>query len=401
MNARHHILDYVRVMGLDRRDAEAERVKAAVPAAGTSGEDYSDLDGFAGLDELRTAIERRLLPERMGAVRVPFRTAVPFQGDAATGYWVSETGPKPVGRFSATGVALPSRKVEALAAVTKDLLRSPSPDADAAILRILRNAVVRRVNATFASSDAAVDGEAPAGIGAGATGAGDPAQIVAGLEAVVEAADTADTDLTAAEWVLSPAHAVEIAAAIGTDRLGLRGGELFGAPPIRTRPPKPSTWWTRPGSPSPWVRWRSRWPATLPSKWTTIRSTGARARPPRTWSACSRRTAWRSWWACSSTGRPWPAPCSPWVRSPDDDEGTTRLCAGQGGGPVRQEGYGSDPDLRDPVDIHAISDLLFDELGVVVEREVADRLRARYEVESEQIREMFDSQIEAWDSDDE
>jgi hypothetical protein len=230
MQQRHHILDFVRVMGLDRRDAEAERVKAAVPAAGTSGEDYSDLDGFAGLDELRTAIERRLLPERMGAVRVPFRTAVPFQGDAATGYWVSETGPKPVGRFSATGVALPSRKVEALAAVTKDLLRSPSPDADAAILRILRNAVVRRVNATFASSDAAVDGEAPAGIGAGATGAGDPAQIVAGLEAVVEAADTADTDLTAAEWILSPAHAVEIAAAIGTDRLGLRGGELFGAP---------------------------------------------------------------------------------------------------------------------------------------------------------------------------
>jgi hypothetical protein len=66
---------------------------------------------------------------------------------------------------------------------------------------------------------------------------------------------------------------------------------------------------------------------------------------------------------------------------------------------VFQGGYGDGPDLEDAVDRAAFVPLLADELAVAIEREVASRLRARYKVEADEIREMFDSQIEAWGED--
>ena len=57
------------------------------------------------------------------------------------------------------------------------------------------------------------------------------------------------------------------------------------------------------------------------------------------------------------------------------------------------EGYGSYPDLRDPVDVHALADLLHEELGRIVEREVRDRLQARLQVQNEQEVEQLRSEL--------
>ena len=224
-----HLKQYLRALAQMGPDDERELVfKAASPAASSANPDHEELVAFAGFREFRTEIERRLIPLQMGAVRLPFHIKAPMVDGRPEGYWVPEGGAKPVGRFSATSIALPPRKVEALTVVTKRLLQTP--EGGDAVLRMLRNAVVGGVNATFSSSSASVAGTSPAGIGAGATPVPESGEVVPDLEALVGAADDADVTLEEAEWIMSPARAVSIAGTIGSDTLGLGGGTLFGRP---------------------------------------------------------------------------------------------------------------------------------------------------------------------------
>ena len=224
-----HLKEYLQALAQMGPAEERERIhKAVSPAASTGNEDHEELAGFAGFREFRTEIERRLIPLQMGAVRLPFHIKSPMVDARPEGYWVPEGGAKPVGRFSATSITLPPRKVESLTVVTKRLLQTP--EGGDVVLRMLGNAVVQTVNGTFASSSAAVAGTSPAGIGAGATGVAETMDVVADLEALVEAADDADVILEEAEWVMSPGRAVGIAGTIGSDTLGLGGGTLFGRP---------------------------------------------------------------------------------------------------------------------------------------------------------------------------
>jgi hypothetical protein len=238
--ARPHLLAYLRAISAPHPNPETERIlqhKDAIGAGHTGSEDFSPLVGFRGVDALVTMIERQMLPARIvGAARVAFNTPTPFQvNPAATAGWRAEGTGTAVTPWSAAAVNLPPRTVAALSVVSRELLRHGSPQNEAAVFRLLSSAVAGRVNQTLLSDDAAVPGESPAGLGDFASAVAEGADIAETLQALVDAADTADTDLTAAVFLLSPARAAEAAAALGTDSVGLRGGELLGAPALTDR----------------------------------------------------------------------------------------------------------------------------------------------------------------------
>jgi hypothetical protein len=225
-------LQYLAAAGLDRLglDFPDFHTRAAVSPAVTTDAAYEALDGLA---EFRTFLARKLLPSRIEAIaRVPFNVPVPFQDGVASAYWRGEGQPRPITAFSADAVKLPPRQVDAVSVVTEELLERAGRGTDGAITRILASAAAARVNATFLSADAAVSGVSPAGIAVGAGGITATSSLAADLSAVVKEADDDDVDLSRAVWILSPAKAVAAAAALGTDKLGLRGGELLGAPAL-------------------------------------------------------------------------------------------------------------------------------------------------------------------------
>lgn len=95
---------------------------------------------------------------------VPENVTIKGQDGAATAYWVGEGKAIPVTSMDFMDVTLTSLEVDALAAITKRLIRESSPDAEMLVRDGLVEAARQKVDTTFLSTAAAVPGVSPAGI---------------------------------------------------------------------------------------------------------------------------------------------------------------------------------------------------------------------------------------------
>ena len=124
------------------------------------------------------AADRQAVLPRLGAVRVPTTNAVgAAQTAGATGYWVGESGPKPLSPLGFAALSLTPDKIAADLAATAELLRI----ANARILELIEKASVKAVTETW---DTALLDPANAGI-AGVK----PASLTNGLVAITPAGD--------------------------------------------------------------------------------------------------------------------------------------------------------------------------------------------------------------------
>ncbi len=114
---------------------------------------------FLGLLRPNTIIGR--IP---GLRKVPFNIAVPVETASGTAAWVGEAAAKPVTSLTLTSVTLRWAKAAAIVAITKELARFSSPDAEL----VVRNSMVKTLtafyDAAFVGSAAEVTNIAPAGI---------------------------------------------------------------------------------------------------------------------------------------------------------------------------------------------------------------------------------------------
>jgi len=95
---------------------------------------------------------------------VPENVTIKGQDGAATAYWVGEGKAIPVSSMDFMDVTLTSLEIDALASITKKLLRESSPAAEMLVRDGLVNAARQKIDTTFLSTAAAVSGVSPAGI---------------------------------------------------------------------------------------------------------------------------------------------------------------------------------------------------------------------------------------------
>jgi HK97 family phage major capsid protein len=119
--------------------------------------------------------------------RIPFDTPVLIQDTGGTGYWVGEGKAKPLTSWTTSRTTMTPLKVATIAAVTEEMLRRASLDADVWIRDELARAVAARIDQTFIDPTAA----AVAGVS--------PASITNGVTAIISSGNDADAiraDLT-------------------------------------------------------------------------------------------------------------------------------------------------------------------------------------------------------------
>jgi len=114
---------------------------------------------FRGIYRPQTIIGR--IP---GLRRVPFNIAVPIETASGTAQWVGEGAPKPVTKLTLTSVTLRWAKAAAIVAITDELARHSTPDAEMVVRDSMVQTLVRFFDAYFVGAAAEVSNVAPAGI---------------------------------------------------------------------------------------------------------------------------------------------------------------------------------------------------------------------------------------------
>ena len=100
--------------------------------------------------------------------RVPFNIATPTETSGGSqAQWVGEGISKPVGAFVFSTTTLESFKATLIIVISQALARHSTPSAEATVSRILTNSTAAFIDSEFLSSDAAIAGTSPGGIGAG------------------------------------------------------------------------------------------------------------------------------------------------------------------------------------------------------------------------------------------
>jgi HK97 family phage major capsid protein len=159
-------------------DTFAHFTKAAVPAAnsgnaGWAGNLITDGGAFADFVEFlrpQTIIGKFGMGNIPALRRIPFDTPVLIQSTGGTGYWVGEGKAKPLTSWTTSRTTMTPLKVATIAAVTEEMLRRSSVDADIWIRDELARAVASRIDLTFIDpTAAAVAGVSPASITNGVT----------------------------------------------------------------------------------------------------------------------------------------------------------------------------------------------------------------------------------------
>lgn len=187
-----------KVKGLARLDGETPReiarqlygeesdvyghfTKAAVPAANSGNPGWAGnliTDGGAFSDFVEFLRPQTIIGKfgtgNIPALRsLPFDTPVLIQNTGGTGYWVGEGKAKPLTSWTTSRTTMTPLKVATIAAVTEEMLRRSSVDADLWIRDELARAVAARIDQTFIDpTAAAVAGVSPASITNGVTGIG-------------------------------------------------------------------------------------------------------------------------------------------------------------------------------------------------------------------------------------
>ncbi|APZ53129.1 phage major capsid protein [Salipiger abyssi] len=153
-------------------------VKAAVGAANAgsapwAGNLITDGGAFADFVEFlrpMTILGKFGTGNIPGLRRIPFDVPILVQETGGTGYWVGEGKAKPLTSWTTSRTKLEPLKVATIAAVTEEMLRRSSVDADMWIRDELASAVSARIDTTFIDpAAAAVAGVAPASLTNGVT----------------------------------------------------------------------------------------------------------------------------------------------------------------------------------------------------------------------------------------
>lgn len=172
---------------------------------------------------------------------IPENVTIKGQDGAATAYWVGEGKAIPVTSMDFSDVTLTSLEIDALAAITKKLLRESSPAAEMLVRDGLVQAVRQKIDTTFLSTAAAVTGVSPAGIleglSAGSASGYDADALRADVASLYAGFITAKnaTDLY---WVMGPSLAKQVSLmrnALGQREfpdLSQKGGTLEGDPVV-------------------------------------------------------------------------------------------------------------------------------------------------------------------------
>ncbi|MCG5477471.1 MAG: phage major capsid protein [Ensifer alkalisoli] len=167
-----------------------------------------------------------------GIRRVPLRTRLLTAASGVSSYWVQEGRPKPVSKMAFTSGSLASLKIASLSVITEELAASDDVAAEGTIRRDMLRSMVEVLDQTLldpANSGSA--GVSPASITNGVTPISAGTDPAADLRLLVEGFQG---DLESATFIMTPSVAASLASA---DRpgIGLRGGELLGAPAVASR----------------------------------------------------------------------------------------------------------------------------------------------------------------------
>lgn len=208
----------------------------------------ADAPGLAtpGVAEFVGLVNARAVLGRLGrARRVPLVDGVALAVSGASFDWIPEGGPTPVGRTAWQKTSLPARRAGGVIALTRELLTTVSPDAEAAVQRQIVDGLVAFLDRAFLDPDyTATPGLRPASLTASAIANG---ALVppSGEDADAARADLANLVGTAArEWgtldgavlIMSDAQAAALAFLLNPaggaafPGLGAAGGELAGVP---------------------------------------------------------------------------------------------------------------------------------------------------------------------------
>ena len=169
-----------------------------------------------------------------GLRRLPFRSSALLKISGVGAAWVS--GGKPIPCFSSEFEPLDLRPLElgSMIVATSDFIEfaGRNDTAAQALADDLRGAVVEKLDATFAGSDAAVAGESPAGLASVATTVSSSgstvAQIANDITAMLAVVTGAGLSLRTAAWVMS--H--EAAAFLRLVKIADASGESLAGRPI-------------------------------------------------------------------------------------------------------------------------------------------------------------------------
>lgn len=192
--------------------------------------DSGDFGSPAATEFFSIAREQSLLGRIPGLRRVPFEVRMLAATSGATGYWVAEGAELPMSALSLYGSSLPRRRVGSLIVQTMEAIRAAGSVAEAGVQRDLLGAVSAAIDAAFISDAAELAGIRPAGICNGVPTTSSTGDLATDVAAMVEAFEG---DLLSAVFVCDPATAAGLAGTF--EGVGIRGGELLGAPLLTSR----------------------------------------------------------------------------------------------------------------------------------------------------------------------
>jgi|GEM_PF-275690 len=144
------------------RILQAGELGAGGEATGQWGAELVTLERYTGdfIEYLKSMTVYDRLPLR----EVPANITINGQDGIGVGYWVGEAKAIPASEDSFFNVSLKPLKVGAISVLTNELIRDSSPSAEMMVRDKLGTKSGQRIDETFLSTDAAVDGISPAGI---------------------------------------------------------------------------------------------------------------------------------------------------------------------------------------------------------------------------------------------
>lgn len=207
----------------------ARYLRGAVEAEGTGNAPQLVVQSRAEFVDAVSAIA--VLDRLEGLRNVPANIPVVKIGTGATAFWVGEGNAIPVSRHAFERSALAPLSIGAIVVMSKKLLASTDPAAEAVIRRDLIRAAASLTDlALLDPTNAGQAGVMPASITYGATSIASSGNIETDLSAAVAAFAG---DFSSAVWVTDPTTSAQIALSVnqrGLGDMGLRGGNLLGLP---------------------------------------------------------------------------------------------------------------------------------------------------------------------------
>lgn len=198
-----------------------------------------DLDKSEAAEFLRAVVEQTIMGRLSGLRRVPFRTRMLSVAGGATGYWVSESAPKPVSSIDLNGSTLDPLKAASIIVVTKESLEAQTDLAEQVLQADLTRAVAAVIDQAFLDSmNGGTAGQTPAAITHGAPSVSATGNLSTDLAALIGAFQG---ELDRAYFVCSPVVATRIGTTTDMGgryifpNIGPRGGSLLGIPVLTTR----------------------------------------------------------------------------------------------------------------------------------------------------------------------